>query len=771
MRELRRQQRATSDILRAISSSPTNLQPVLAAVAQSAATLCAGNDAAIYRIDGDVLQPVATTGPLDAHPLPVTRTTVTGRAVIDRKTIHIDDILSRLETDFPDAKPFQARVGFRTILATPLLREGTSIGAILIRRTVVRPFSEKQIDLLKTFADQAVIAIENVRLFKELEERNKALSEALEQQTATSEILRVISSSPTDLQPVLDAVAESAARLCNAGDATLFRVEGDSLKQVALHGPIPHVTAEESLPIRRDVMTGRAVMDRSVVHLADVFAESDAEYAESKTYARRLGYRTALAVPMLREGKAIGAILLRRTEVRPFTSKQIELLKTFADQAVIAIENTRLFKELQSRTQELAHSVEQLRSLAGVSQTVNSTLDLDQVLSTIVEQAVHLSSADGGAAYEFNEGSGEFRPRATYGYSQELVDTLVAKPLRIGEGATGQAAAKRAPVQIPDLRVEGAYTGPLQKLRMEAGALAVLAVPLMREERILGSLVVSRNSVGEFPTEIVDLLQTFAAQSTLAIQNARLFREIEQKGRELEIASQHKSQFLANMSHELRTPLNAILGYTELIMDQIYGPVPEKILAVLDRVEKSGRHLLGLINDVLDLSKIEAGQLVLSLVDYSFSDVVQAVASAVGSLAAEKRLPLEVDVAPDLPVGRGDERRITQVLLNLVGNAIKFTEAGEVAVRVSASEGSFLAAVVDTGPGIREEDRQRIFEEFQQSDSSPAKTKGGTGLGLAIAKRIVEMHGGRIWVESTVGKGSTFFFSIPVRAEQEGGVP
>ena len=267
------------------------------------------------------------------------------------------------------------------------------------------------------------------------------------------------------------------------------------------------------------------------------------------------------------------------------------------------------------------------------------------------------------------------------------------------------------------------------------------------------------------------MLQTFAAQSTLAIQNARLFREIEQKSRELQVASQHKSQFLANMSHELRTPLNAILGYTELIVDQIYGPVPEKILAVLDRVEKSGRHLLGLINDVLDLSKIEAGQLVLSLGDYSFSDVVQAVASAVGSLAAEKRLPLEVDVAPNLPVGRGDERRITQVLLNLVGNAIKFTEAGEITVRVTASDGAFLTAVADTGPGIREEDRQRIFEEFQQSDSSPTKTKGGTGLGLAIAKRIVEMHGGRIWVESTVGKGSTFFFSIPVRAEQQGGVP
>jgi len=269
---------------------------------------------------------------------------------------------------------------------------------------------------------------------------------------------------------------------------------------------------------------------------------------------------------------------------------------------------------------------------------------------------------------------------------------------------------------------------------------------------------------------VVELLQTFAAQSTLAIENARLFREIERKSHELEIASLHKSQFLANMSHELRTPLNAILGYTELIVDQIYGPVPEKIADVLERVEKSGRHLLGLINDVLDLSKIEAGQLVLSLNDYTFDEVAQSVATAVGSLASEKKLQLLVDVTPGLPVGNGDERRITQVLLNLVGNAIKFTDTGEVVVRVTKRDEMFVASVADTGPGIREEDRQKIFEEFQQGDSSSTKTKGGTGLGLAIAKRIVEMHGGRIWVESTVGKGSTFYFSIPVRAIEQGAI-
>ena len=328
----------------------------------------------------------------------------------------------------------------------------------------------------------------------------------------------------------------------------------------------------------------------------------------------------------------------------------------------------------------------------------------------------------------------------------------------------GQAVQMRLPVQVPDITVEGAYDSSLKTELIADGFRGLLAVPLMREDHLLGGLVLLRKQPGEFPRPVVDLMVTFASQSALAIQNARLFREIEHKSHELEVASQHKSQFLANMSHELRTPLNAILGYAELIVDRIYGEVPEKIGEVLERVQRSGRHLLGLINDVLDLSKIEAGQLVLTLNEYSFNDIAQSAAAAVGSLATEKGLRLRVDVPADLPVGRGDERRITQVLLNLVGNAIKFTDTGEVAVRVENSGREFLVSVVDAGPGIAEEDQRRIFEEFQQSGNSP--TKGGTGLGLSIAKSIVELHGGRIWVQSTLGKGSTFFFTLPIRAEQ-----
>ena len=607
-------------------------------------------------------------------------------------------------------------------------------------------------------------------LERKVEERTRDLSEALEQQTATAEILRVISSSPTDVQPVLDAVVRNAARLCDATSAHVFRVEGDDLVVAGTSGSgIGLLPIGERIPIRRDLFAGRAVVDKSVVHVPDVSATPDEEFARAKTYAERLGHRGAqICVPMLREGTPIGVISIRRKEVGAFADKQIELVQTFTDQAVIAIENVRLFKELEALTSELGRSVDQLKALSEVSQAVNSTLDLEQVLDTIVGRAVQLSDADTGAVYEHDEASGMLQLRATFGISPEEVDELMARTLRMGEGATGRAAATRAPVEIADIQAVGAYTGRLRETLDRAGSRAVLAVPLLQGDRVLGGLTVTRRATGKFPPEVVDLLQTFAAQSTLAIQNARLFREIEQKGRELETASQHKSQFLANMSHELRTPLNAILGYTELVADGIYGEVPAKIHEVVERVQKSGRHLLGLINDVLDISKIEAGQLKLSIVDYSISDVVQSVTMAVESLAAEKQLALGVDVPANLPVAAGDERRITQVLLNLVGNAIKFTEAGGVQISVRAANGEFLTAVRDTGPGIDAEHQQRIFEEFQQVDSSPTKTKGGTGLGLAIARRIVEMHGGRIWVESTLGEGSTFCFSVPVRAVQTG---
>jgi len=600
-------------------------------------------------------------------------------------------------------------------------------------------------------------------LEQKVEERTRELTEALEQQTATSEVLKVISSSPTDLAPVLNAVAENAARVCGATDATIYRIIGDTLQPAATYG---HMGVAE-IRIGRGSVTGRAVVDRQTVHVHDVAAVSEEEFPEGRAFQRARGHRTILATPLLREAVPLGAIVIRRMDVRPFSDKRIRLLESFADQAVIAMENVRLFQELQARTRELARSVEELKALGQVSQAVSSTLNLETVLTTIVVRAVQLSGTDGGGVYEYDEATQEFSLRVTHHMDEELIEAIRAAPIRLGEGAIGQGAASRAPVQVPDILDEREYSATrLRLILARLGYRSLLAVPLLREERIVGGLVVWRREPGQFSAEVVNLLQTFATQSVLAIENARLFREIEKKGRELEEANRHKSQFLANMSHELRTPLNAILGYTEMIADNIYGEVPEKIQDILVRVQKSGRHLLDLINDVLDLSKIEAGQLTLSLNEYSMKEVVQTVCTAVEPMVMEKKLALEVALAPDLPIARGDERRITQVVLNLIGNAIKFTEEGKIRVQVTASDGTFLVSVADTGPGISEADQQKIFGEFAQADSSSTRKKGGTGLGLTIAKRIIEMHKGRIWVESSLGKGSTFWFTLPIRIER-----
>jgi signal transduction histidine kinase len=517
-----------------------------------------------------------------------------------------------------------------------------------------------------------------------------------------------------------------------------------------------------------DTVTARCIRDGVVMHVPDLLSDSS-EGVRRIAQAGR--WRTGVVVPMLRSGSVLGAIAVARSDPaggpRPYTEKEIALLKTFADQGVIAVENVRLFRELETRTRELSRSVQELTALGEVSRAVTATLDVETVLQTVVSHASRLAAADGGSIFEYDEASREFLLRATHAYDPELAAVLQAMPPRMGEGVIGSAAARREPMQVADILREGAYQSRFRDVLLRVGYRALLAVPLVREDQVIGALSVNRKAPGEFPPGVIELLRTFATQSALAIQNARLFREIETKSRELEVASRHKSQFLANMSHELRTPLNAILGYTELLVDGIYGDLPAKVGDVMTRIDRSGKHLLGLINDVLDLSKIEAGQLELALADYSLQEMVHAVVTQVESLAAEKGLGLRVAVAPGLPAGRGDERRLAQVLLNLVGNAIKFTEVGEVRIAARVDGDAFVVAVADTGPGIPEADRSRIFEEFQQADSSNTRRKGGTGLGLSIARRIVELHGGRVWVESTVGRGSTFSFRVPVRVERQ----
>ena len=426
-----------------------------------------------------------------------------------------------------------------------------------------------------------------------------------------------------------------------------------------------------------------------------------------------------------------------------------------------------LEQKVDARTQELAQSVEELKALSEVSQVVGSSLDLDKVLGSIVRHAVLFSEADCGVMFRYDDEEQVFVLRTDYGASREFVEALRHTRLQKGDqSAMGQAALTGEMVQIADLYEVPDY--PL-KCVVDEGFRALLAVPLLREDKLFGGLVVQRRKAGMFPERGVNLLQTFAAQSLIAIRNAGLFKEIEEKGRQLARADKHKSEFLANMSHELRTPLNAILGYTELILDRIYGEVPEQIDDVLKRLEKNGRHLLSLINDVLDLSKIEAGRFKLSLNDYSMVELIQTVSASVEALAEEKNLAMRLNLAEDLPIGKGDDQRLAQVLLNLLGNAIKFTEEGEIVVGAEVSGHSFLVSVSDTGTGISEEDLLIVFKEFQQVDGSSTKTKGGTGLGLSISKKIIEMHGGRIWVTSEIDKGSTFYFSLPIRVEQQRG--
>ena len=799
------QQTATSEVLQVISSSPGDFEPVFATILEKATRICGANLAAFFLCEDDQFRVVTMHGVeplvrdrLQGNLLRMGPNTVLGRLSQTKETTHITDVLaepSLFETPTGFEGPVLAlHAGARTLLGVPMLKENMLIGAILIYQQEVRPFTDKQIALVTNFANQAVIAIENTRLLNKLRQRTAELTELLEQQTATANVLEVISRSAFDLRAVFETVAESSVRLCAADRAFIFRFDGAMLRMASAFNAPPEFKAwVEQNPIRPGLHSGsaRAALERKTIHIPDIFA--DPEYTFGARDIETV--RTILAVPILKGDDLLGVIMVYRLEMKPFADQQIALVETFADQAAIAIENVRLLDALRHRTDDLGRSVEELRALGEVSQAVNSTLDLETVLFTIVANAAQLSGTEAGAIYVYDDRQREFHLRATYGMDQELIDALTLQHIGLEEPSVAVVFAQREAVQTADLNDED--VSDLNEITLRAGFRARLVAPLLRGEDVVGMLVVRRRTPGAFPQNTVDLIKTFAAQSAVAIENARLFQNVEASLEDLRTAQDRLvqtqklaslGQLTAGIAHEIKNPLNFVNNFSGVsteLLDELRDAVgrmkgdakthaeivelTDTLHDNLDKIVQHGKRADSIVKNMLLHSREGSGER--RAVDIN-TLVEEAVNLAYHGARAERQgFNITLERSFDPAAGKADlfPQEITRVLLNLISNGFYAATNRKGQANSDGYEPTLTAAtknlgdrveirICDNGAGIPPEVKEKMFNPF--FTTKPAGE--GTGLGLSISHDIiVKQHAGRIEVDTRPGEFTEFRVVLP----------